>query len=109
MAQTGQGTRSLLTMRHGQPILKGTHLLQVQGARTMRAVLHRVAPIAGVLAVCWLSAPHTSAAEPKPIGSKPPEWQVGDWINSKPMMLKEQGGKVVLVRWWTGDGCPFCA
>jgi peroxiredoxin len=63
----------------------------------------------GVLAICWLSAVQTLAAEPDPIGTKPPEWQVGDWINCKPMTLKGQAGKVVLVRWWTGGGCPYCS
>jgi thiol-disulfide isomerase/thioredoxin len=35
------------------------------------------------------------------------EWEVGDWINSKPLTLKDLSGKVVLVRWWT-SGCPLC-
>jgi peroxiredoxin len=47
-------------------------------------------------------------ADDKPIGTKPPEWQVTGWINSKPLALKDLAGKVVLVRWWTGGGCPFC-
>jgi peroxiredoxin len=49
----------------------------------------------------------TQAGE-SPIGTKPPEWEVGDWINSKPLALKDLAGKVVLVRWWFGPGCPFC-
>jgi peroxiredoxin len=44
-----------------------------------------------------------------PVGTRPPEWEVGDWINSKPLALKDLAGKVVLVRWWFGPGCPFCA
>jgi peroxiredoxin len=42
------------------------------------------------------------------IGTKALEWSVTDWINSKPLALKDLKGKVVLVRWWTGGGCPYC-
>ena len=42
------------------------------------------------------------------IGTKAPEWSVTDWINSKPLAMKDLKGKVVLVRWWTGGGCPYC-
>ncbi len=47
-------------------------------------------------------------ADETPIGTRPAEWEVGDWINSKPLALKDLGGKVVLVRWWFGPGCPYC-
>ena len=30
-------------------------------------------------------------------------------MNSKPLKLADLKGKVVLVRWWTAPGCPFCA
>jgi peroxiredoxin len=43
------------------------------------------------------------------IGTNPPEWDLGDWINSPPLTLKSLRGKVVLVRWWTAPGCEFCA
>lgn len=42
------------------------------------------------------------------VGAKAPEWEVGTWINSRPLTLKELRGKVVLIRWWTGPGCPYC-
>ena len=48
-------------------------------------------------------------ADQKPIGTKPPEWQVTDWFNAKPLTLKELTGKVVLIRWWTAPDCPYCA
>jgi thiol-disulfide isomerase/thioredoxin len=48
-------------------------------------------------------------ADEKRLGTKPPEWEVRDWINSRPLTLKELTGKVVLVRWWTAPGCPYCA
>lgn len=48
-------------------------------------------------------------AEDKLIGTTAKEWQLTDWINSQPLALKDLRGKVVLIRWWTGGGCPFCA
>ena len=44
----------------------------------------------------------------KLIGTKAPEWQVNSWLNSPPLELKSLRGKVVLVRWWTAPGCPYC-
>src|SRR4051812_11304299 len=49
-----------------------------------------------------------AVAADKLVGTKPPEWQVQDWINSPPLKLKELRGKVVLVRWWTAPECPYC-
>ena len=43
------------------------------------------------------------------LGTKPPEWTAKEWLNSKPLTLAELRGKVVLVRWWTGPECPYCA
>ena len=42
------------------------------------------------------------------LGTKPGEWTVSEWINSKPLTLESLRGKVVLVRWWTAPGCPYC-
>ena len=42
------------------------------------------------------------------IGMKPTRWIIRDWINSEPQRLADLRGKVVLVRWWTAPGCPFC-
>ena len=42
------------------------------------------------------------------IGARPEEWEAKDWINSEPLALNSLRGKVVLVRWWTAPGCPFC-
>jgi len=47
-------------------------------------------------------------AEEKPSGTKPPDWQVEHWLNSEPVSLRDLRGKVVLVRWWTAPGCPYC-
>jgi peroxiredoxin len=43
------------------------------------------------------------------IGTKAPQWDVTEWINSTPLALQQLRGKVVLVRWWTGPECPYCA
>ncbi|OGX04736.1 MAG: alkyl hydroperoxide reductase [Omnitrophica bacterium RIFCSPLOWO2_12_FULL_50_11] len=43
------------------------------------------------------------------IGQPAPEWDIRDWINSKPLQLNDLRGKVVLVRFWTAPGCPYCA
>lgn len=43
------------------------------------------------------------------IGTKAKEWEVGPWFHSPPLHLENLKGKVVLVRFWTAPGCPFCA
>lgn len=43
------------------------------------------------------------------IGTRAPRWDVIEWINGKPLSLDELRGSVVLVRWWTGPECPYCA
>lgn len=42
------------------------------------------------------------------IGKRFTKWDVGPWINSPPLTLDSLQGKVVLIRWWTAPGCPFC-
>jgi peroxiredoxin len=65
-------------------------------------------PRAAAVLLAVLSASAGRAGDPL-IGTQAPEWQVSDWANSKPLALKDLAGKVVLVRWWTAPGCPFCA
>jgi thiol-disulfide isomerase/thioredoxin len=43
------------------------------------------------------------------LGRPAPELTVSHWTNSDPLTLAGLRGKVVLVRWWTAPGCPFCA
>jgi len=43
------------------------------------------------------------------IGKSAQEWEVQGWMNSKPLQLKDLRGEVVLVRFWTAPGCPYCA
>lgn len=42
------------------------------------------------------------------IGTRPPEWQVSEWLQSPPLTIEGLRGKVVLARWWTGPQCPYC-
>jgi peroxiredoxin len=48
------------------------------------------------------------AADRANLGQPAPEWTVESWINSKPLRLSDLRGKVVLIRWWTAPGCPYC-
>jgi len=43
------------------------------------------------------------------MGTKAQDWQVQEWFNSRPLSLSQLRGRVVLVRWWTGPECPYCA
>jgi peroxiredoxin len=43
------------------------------------------------------------------IDTKPPEWEIDEWIGSAPVSLASLRGKVVLVRWFAGSGCPYCS
>lgn len=61
-----------------------------------------------VFAMAFLLSPGAGRAEDKLLGTKPPEWQVSDWMNSEPLALKDLAGKVVLVRWWTAPDCFSC-
>jgi thiol-disulfide isomerase/thioredoxin len=66
--------------------------------------------VASVLAVSlFLAWAPLRAADESPVGTKPPEWEATHWLNSKPLTLKGLRGKVILVRWWTAPGCPYCA
>jgi peroxiredoxin len=42
------------------------------------------------------------------IGTRAPEWQVGDWIGSPALALHDLRGRVVLVRWFMSTDCPYC-
>jgi len=56
-----------------------------------------------------LSAGAVSAGEGEELlGTRPPEWTAEHWLNSDPLTLEELRARVVLVRFWTGPGCPYC-
>lgn len=42
------------------------------------------------------------------IGTPAAAWTVTTWINSEPLSVQQLRGRVVLLRWWTAPGCPFC-
>ncbi|MBI4248466.1 MAG: redoxin domain-containing protein, partial [Elusimicrobia bacterium] len=74
------------------------------------AILGAAALAAGVF---LLSARGRGADEGEPyaniVNVPAPAWTVQGWINSKPLTLEKLRGKAVLIRWWTGPGCPYCA
>jgi len=58
----------------------------------------------------WQGAVGAFAQEGKElVGASAPEWELVEWFNSEPLSLGRLKGKVVLVRWWTGPECPYCA
>jgi len=65
----------------------------------------------GFVSFIWLSFPSGGIAKDgeELIGTKAPGWETKEWFNSKPLSLDQLKGKVVLVRWWTGPQCPYCA
>jgi thiol-disulfide isomerase/thioredoxin len=65
--------------------------------------------VTSVLAPALFLASAPLRAGDSPVGSRPPEWGAAHWLNSKPLTLSGLRGKVVLVRWWTAPGCPYCA
>jgi thiol-disulfide isomerase/thioredoxin len=60
-----------------------------------------------ILGLITFVALHSFASETL-LGTKPPEWEVSNWIHSAPLKLGDLKGKVVLVRWWTAPDCPYC-
>ena len=42
------------------------------------------------------------------LGKKAPDWRSPTWLDSPPRELADFKGKVVLIRWWTAPGCPYC-
>ncbi len=70
--------------------------------------LERVAAVLLAAGAGWAATP-AAWADDDLVGTRPPEWEVTDWVNSKPLALKDLAGKVVLVRWWMAPGCPYCA
>ncbi len=68
--------------------------------------------IAGVATLWWGIAALCAAASNEGaelIGTKAQSWDVSEWLNSRPLSLEQLRGRVVLVRWWTGPECPYCA
>jgi thiol-disulfide isomerase/thioredoxin len=48
------------------------------------------------------------AAPSSLLGQKPPAWDQLVWLQGEPLPLAKLQGKVVLIRWWTAPGCPYC-
>ena len=60
----------------------------------------------GGMVALHAEVPHEGA---ELIGTQAPNWEVSDWYNSQPLSLEQLRGRAVLVRWWTGPECPYCA
>lgn len=68
-------------------------------------------PLVLALLIAALLLPLTvRAAEPgdELLGRPVPEWEAEHWMGSPPLALQDLRGRVVLVRFWTGPGCPYC-
>ena len=53
----------------------------------------------------WCLACTAQAAD---IGEIPDDWTNLIWVHGEPQTLEQLRGRVVLIRWWTAPGCPFC-
>ena len=42
------------------------------------------------------------------VGRPAPGWTGLGWVKGGPLDFGSLRGRVVLVRWWTGPGCPYC-
>ncbi len=42
------------------------------------------------------------------VGRPAPGWTGLGWVKGGPLEFGSLRGRVVLVRWWTGPGCPYC-
>ncbi len=68
-----------------------------------------------LIALAVLAAPPADGGAPEgppargPIIGRPaPGWGDLDWVRGEPHPWASLEGRVVLVRWWTGPGCPYC-
>ena len=43
------------------------------------------------------------------VGTTPPTWTTGEWLNSPPLTQAGLRGRVVLVRWFMSPSCPMCS
>jgi thiol-disulfide isomerase/thioredoxin len=84
--------------------LMSTYLMQQLANRVVAHRARRLTPAATTSPA--VPAAVTEGSEL--LGTQPAEWVASDWINSEPLTLASLRGKVVLVRWWTSPGCPYC-
>ncbi len=64
-----------------------------------------------ILSLAWVTTFAPSSAQPAKslLGTVAPAWQATHWLNTAPLTLDKLRGKVLLVRWWTAPGCPYCS
>lgn len=84
----------------------------------LRSILCSVAALLALLSWAAAGSPHpelgANYAAPAGVGREllgtpAPAWTLSDWSDGKPRDLASLKGSVVLVRWWTAPGCPYCA
>lgn len=61
-----------------------------------------------MLLLLLASAAAATRADESLLGRRAPEWTDIVWLEGGSRQLRELAGKVVLVRWWTAPGCPYC-
>jgi thiol-disulfide isomerase/thioredoxin len=75
-----------------------------------RSAFRRVAAVSLIAGLAISSLPAAAAGEEgaKLVGRAAPGWGEMEWIQGGPLAFDSMRGRVVLVRWWTGPGCPYC-
>lgn len=53
-------------------------------------------------------AAEPSLDDPELVGITPSEWTTEKWMNTTPLDLHDLRGRVVLVRWFMANDCPYC-
>lgn len=53
-------------------------------------------------------AAEPSLDDPEIVGTTPSEWTTETWLNSSALDLEDLRGRVVLVRWFMANDCPYC-
>jgi len=71
----------------------------------VRATLIASCTVLLLTLVCGLA---DARAEESLLGRQAPDWTGAVWLNGEPRQLPQLAGKVVLIRWWTAPGCPYC-
>ena len=90
--------------------MSSEQLLKVNhGMRGRRHTVRRIDFLLLIVwTLCFAAAPVGDDYGRSLIGTKPPELRNVTWLTGESHRLSDFRGKVVLIRWWTAGGCPFC-
>ena len=89
------------------------HFMQSEGMSeiSIRSIMEKLVIV--ILLMICLPATLVAASDDDRgqslLGTRPPELQDIRWLTSEALHLQDLKGKVVLIRWWTGPTCRFCA